>query len=245
MSTTDLSDRVILISGAGGGIGQHVARHAAAAGAECILLGRDSNHLTPVYDAIVAAGGPEPALFPLDVTRAGESDYQRLARGIETDCGRLDGIVHLAAHFDGLMPLASHPIDGWQRIMHVNVTAAFALTQACLPLLQATGDASVVFAADQAGARKAFHGAYAASKAALASLARVFALEHAQSDAVRFNAVDPGPRATPLRKQAFPHDDPAARPAADSAPLFVQCLGPTSRGTTGHVFAADGSSQAL
>lgn len=240
-----LEGRVILITGAGGGIGTHVARGAAAAGAECILMGRGSANLDTVYDQIVTDGNREPALFPLDVTRADENDYQRLADGIDTDCGRLDGIAHLAARFDGLMPLATHPLDGWQRIMHVNVTAPFALTRACLPLMQDTGDASVVFAADRPAEHKAFHGAYAAGKSALMSLTRMFALEHAQTDTLRFNAIDPGPRTTALRKRAFPDDDPEGLPAGDIAPLFVQCLGPASRGTTGCVFEADGSSRVI
>src|SRR5699024_6255647 len=147
----------------------------------------------PTYDAIVADGGREPALFPLDLTKAGEADYARLADGIEADCSRLDGIVHLAAHFDSLMPMATHPIESWQRTMHVNVTAAFALTQLCLPLLRAADDASVLFAADTAAAGKAFWGGYAASKAALLSMTRLFALEHGQSKHMHFNAIEPGP----------------------------------------------------
>lgn len=247
--TTDgdkiLDDHVILITGAGGGIGSHVARAAAAAGAECILLGRQTEHLNVVYDTIVADGNHEPALFPLDLTKAADIDYQRLADGIETDCGRLDGIVHLATRFEGLMPLASHSVEEWRRIMHINVTAAFALTRACLPLLGETGDTSVLFAVDQAAACKAFWGAYAASKAALMSLTRVLALEHSGSNTLRVNAIDPGPRATGLRKAAFPLDDPAARPAEAIAPLFVQCLSAASRGTTGHVFDADGNKRAI
>jgi len=247
MSKNDkvLDHRVILVTGAGGGIGSHVARAVAAAGAECVLLGRQTRHLDSVYDTIVADGSPEPALFPLDFTRAADHDYQRLADGIQSDYGHLDGIVHLAAHFDGLMPLASHTLEQWRRTMHVNVTAAFALTQVCLPLLQDTGDTTVVFAADRDAARKAFWGAYAASKAALMSLTRVLALEHGSSDKVRVNAIDPGPRATALRKIAFPLDDPKARPAADIAPLFVHCLSAASRGTTGHVFDADGSKRMI
>src|SRR5699024_9821268 len=128
-----LANRVILITGAGGGIGSVVASAVAAAGAECILLGRTLAHLESTYDSIVSAGGPEPALFPLDLTRAGDNDYTKRINGIHSDCGRLDGIVHLAAHFDALMPLASFPIDDWKRTMHVNATSAFALTQLCLP----------------------------------------------------------------------------------------------------------------
>lgn len=240
-----LDNRAILITGAGGGIGSVVARAAAAAGAECILLGRSLANLEAVYDAIVADGSRDPALFPLDLTKAAEIDYERLANGIETDCGRLDGIVHLATRFDGLMPLATHPIDDWKRTMHVNVTSAFALTQLCLPLLRNADDASVLFAADTPATSKAFWGAYAAGKAALLSLTRVFALEYGQNPNMHFNAIDPGPRATGLRKTAFPADDPAAQSPEDLAQLFVDCLHLGEDGPSGHVFNADGQSHAI
>lgn len=244
-SAKPLANRVILITGAGGGIGAVVARAVAAAGAECILLGRSLAKLEPVYDAIVADGNRDPALFPLDLTKAGDTDYQRLANGIHTDCGRLDGIVHLATHFDALMPLASVPVDDWKRTMHVNVTSAFGLTQLCLPLLREATDASVLFAADTPAANKAFWGAYAASKAALLSLTRLFALEYGQHPNMHFNAIEPGPRATGLRKKAFPNDDPAAQPPKELAQLFVDCLHPGDSGVSGHLFEADGSNREI
>ncbi|GAB3682624.1 SDR family NAD(P)-dependent oxidoreductase [Salinisphaera aquimarina] len=237
-----LAERVVLITGAGGGIGAVVARGVAAAGAECVLVGRRERTLSPVFDAIVADGSPEPALFPLDVTKAGEDDYQRLVDGIRADCGRLDGLVHLAARFDGLMPLATHPIDGWQRIMHVNLTAAFTLTQLCLPLLQDAGDASVVFTLDQAAAQpKAFWGAYAASKAGLAALVQMFAIEHAQSDHLRFNAVEPGPRKTELRKKAFPAATHLGEPVDSLVDTYVHLLSGAARGTTGQIIDTQGA----
>ena len=236
-----LVDRVVLITGAGGGLGAVVARAIAAAGAECVLLGRRERTLTPVFDAIVADGSPEPALFPLDVTRAGEDDYQRLVDGIAADCGHLDGVVHLAARFDGLMPLATHPIDGWQRIMHINLTAAFTLTQICLPLLQSVDDASVVFTLDDAAAKpKAFWGAYGVSKAGLSSLVKMFAVEHEQSDRLRLNGIDPGPRQTPLRAKAFPTEDPSAQLPESIADTYVHLLSAAARGTTGQILGADG-----
>lgn len=239
MSDSLLAGRVILITGAGGGIGAAVARATAAAGAECVLLGRRESTLAPVFDTIVADGSPEPALFPLDVTKAGEDDYQRLADGIAADCGHLDGIVHAAARFDGLMPLASHPIDAWQRMMHVNLTAPFALTQICLPLLQQAEDASVVFTVDEAAATpKAFWGAYGTSKAGLSTLMRMFAVEHGQSDDLRFNGVDPGPCKTDLRRKAFPATDDLGAPPADVAAPYLQLLSRAARGTTGQVIYA-------
>lgn len=247
MSATDLplDNRAILITGAGGGIGSVAARAIAAAGAECILLGQSTANLEATYDAIVANGDREPALFPLDLTKAGDMDYERLANGINTDCGRLDGIVHLATRFDGLMQMATLPVDEWKRTMHVNVTSAFALTQLNLPLLREAEDASVLFAADTPAAGKAFWGAYAASKAALLSMTRLFALEYGQNPNMHFNAIEPGPRATTLRRKAFPNDDPAAQPPEELAQLFVDCLHLGNAGPSGHIFAADGHSRAI
>lgn len=231
---TQLADRVILITGAGGGIGSAVALAAAQAGAELILCGRTQAHLDATYDAIVAAGGPQPALFPIDFVAASNDDYNRLAEGIRSDCGRLDGIVHLAAHFDALMPFTDQTVDAFRRNLHVNLTAAFAITKACLPLLVESGDASVIFAADSAGAqRKPFWGGYAVAKAGLDCMMTILAQELEHQPGLRFNAVDPGPTRTKLRKLAFPRDDPDASTPQAVVPTFMYLLGPDSHDING------------
>lgn len=232
--TNDLSGRVILISGAGGGLGSVVAKAAANAGAEMVLVGRRLKPLEQTYDAIVADGGIQPALFPLDFTKAGADDYQRLFDGIQKDCGRLDGIVHLAAHFDGLKPLQDYEVADWQRSIHVNLTAPFAITQVCLPLLYSAPDASVIFTADSvAHEAKAYWGAYAAGKCSLETLSAMFAAENQHRENLRFNAVDPGPLTTSLRKKAFPSDDPLARAPETAVATMLYLLGEESRGVTG------------
>ena len=234
MSTAQLSGRVVLVTGAGGGLGSAVAIAAAKAGAELILVGRRQRPLEVVYDAIVAADGKQPALFPLDFTKAGADDYQRLVDGIQNDCGRLDGIVHLAARFDGLKPLNDYDIADWQRSVHVNLTAPFAITQVCLPLLRAAPDASVIFAADSiAHEAKAYWGAYAAGKCGLETLCAMFAAENRHVESLRFNAMDPGPLSTSLRKKAFPADDPQARPAESAVASILYLLSQASRGING------------
>ncbi len=240
MTTADLDGRVILITGAGGGLGSVVAQAAAKAGAELILVGRRLKPLEQVYDTIVADGGKQPALFPLDFTKASADDYQRLVEGIQNDCGRLDGIVQLAAHFDGLKPLQDYEVADWQRSIHVNLTAPFAITQACLGLLRAAPDASVVFAADSiAQDAKAYWGAYAAGKCGVETLCSLFAAENRHVENLRFNCVDPGPLSTPLRGKAFPSDDPKARPAETAVASVLYLLGPASRGVSGQRIEAN------
>lgn len=221
-----LAGRVILITGAGGGLGGAVAQAAAAAGAELILCGRDQKRLEAVYDAVVNAGDPEPALFPLDFGGAAEADYERLAEGIETDFGRLDGIAHLAAAFGGLTPLASLSLEEWQRTLHATLTAPFAVTRACLPLLQAADDAAVVLTTDGRAARgPAFWGAYAAAKAGLETMAAMLAAE--TGDGLRVHTFDPGPLDTALRRRAYPGGDPKAVPPDAAAAEIVRLLGST------------------
>lgn len=234
MPQADLNNRVILITGASGGLGSALAPAAARAGAELILTGRRLKPLEAVYDAVVAAGGPQPALFPLDFTKAGADDYQRLIDGITADCGRLDGIVHLAASFTGLKPLHDYDMAEWQRSLHVNLTAPFTVTQACMPLLRAAPDASVVFVSDEtAHQARAYWGAYAAAKVGSDTLYRMLAAEYRHVDNLRFNAVSPGPLATGLRKKAFPGDEPGASTPDAAVNAILHLLGPQGRASRG------------
>lgn len=231
-----LDGRVILITGGGGGLGSAVAQAAAQAGAELILCGRSQQPLNHTYDAIVAAGDPQPALFPIDFASASSTDYQRLADGIRADCGRLDGIVHLAAHFDGLRPFVDQSVDDFRRNLHVNLTAPFALLKACLPLLLESGTASVVFASDSVGAQhQPFWGSYGVAKAGLDCMLHMLAQELEHQPGLRFNAVDPGPTRTPLRKLAFPTDDPQARQPQAAASTFIHLLRPVSHDINGQI----------
>src|SRR6478672_10167830 len=139
-----LAGRVVLITGAPGGLGSVAARACARAGATVVLLGRKVPKLNRLYDAIVAEG-PEPLLYPLDLEGASPDDYAELAARIEPELGRLDGLLHCAAEFRGLTPLLHTDPAAFARAIHVNLTAPAWLTQACLPLLLRAPDAAVVF----------------------------------------------------------------------------------------------------
>jgi NAD(P)-dependent dehydrogenase (short-subunit alcohol dehydrogenase family) len=230
-----LRDRVILITGAANGIGRAVADACAAQGASVILLDRDVRGLEQAYDAITAAGHPEPALYPMDLKGATPDDYATLADTIANEFGRLDGLVHNAAYLGALVPFANFEHELWFETLQVNLNAPYLLTMACLGLLQPSGDASIVFAADAAGRHgKAYWGAYAVSKAATEGFMQVLADEFEANTPIRVNSLDPGPVRTALRRLAYPFEDrDSLRVPADVVKPFLFLLGPDSKGITG------------
>jgi NAD(P)-dependent dehydrogenase (short-subunit alcohol dehydrogenase family) len=212
-----LTGRVVLVTGAYGGLGSAVARAAARAGATVVITGKRKRQLEQLYDAMMSEGLPEPVIHPLDMEAATPTDYAALAEGLERDFGRLDGIVHAAASFAGLTPIAMHKPDAWLRTMHVNVSAPFALTQACMPLLLGAPDSAVVFVLDNPELLQRAHwGAYGASKAALE---RLVAILHQETDdgAMRTHALLPAPMRTTLRRMAYFGEDSMQLPLPDAA----------------------------
>ncbi|PXV58235.1 NAD(P)-dependent dehydrogenase, short-chain alcohol dehydrogenase family [Dyella jiangningensis] len=216
-----LAGRVVLVTGAYGGLGAAVARAASRAGATVIITGRRKRQLEQLYDAMVGEDLPEPVIHPLDLEAATPTDYEALADGIERDFGRLDGIVHAAASFKELTPLSVHKPDDWLRAMHVNVSAPFALTQACMPLLTRVPDSAAVFVLDNPDlVRRAHWGAYGVSKAALERLVEVLH-EETDTSPLRAHALLPAPMRTTLRRAAYFGEDTMTQPLPDTAAQAV------------------------
>lgn len=226
-----LRERVVLITGAAGGLGRASALACARAGASVVLLGRRIARLEKVYDEIVASGAAKPALYPLDLAGATPRDYAELAAAIERECGRLDGIVHAAAHFEGLQPASDIEADGWLRGMHVNVSAPFLLTQACLSVLREAKQSSVVFVLDDpARMGRAYWGAYGVAKHALAGLVSILRQEW-ESTSVRAHALLPAPMRTKLRHAAYFGENADALPTPGAtADAVVYLLGADATG---------------
>ena len=235
-----LEGRVILITGSTRGIGRTCALACAAHGATVVLHGRHAASLEVVYDEITAKAYPEPAAIPLDLEKAGTREFDHMAYAIESQLGRLDGIVHNAAHLDKLSALEHQSIDEWTRTMRVNVIAAFALTQACARLLRASPDASVIYTSEQHATQPAaYWGAYAVSKSALETTAIIQADEWSRLTHLRANVVVPGAVASPSRSKTHPGELSDSLPAAQSLmPLYLYLLGPDSRGVSGRIFRA-------
>jgi NAD(P)-dependent dehydrogenase (short-subunit alcohol dehydrogenase family) len=232
-----LNDRVIVVTGAGDGIGRATALAAAAHGATVVLLGRTVAKLTAVYDAIEEAGGAQPAIYPIDFEGATAHDFAVMAERLDQAFGRVDGVVHCAATFPYLSRIDDYDPETWGKVLQVNLSAPFMLTQACLPLLRRSQGASIVFLSDTVGRHgRAYWGAYAVSKFGLEGLMQTLADELAQSS-IRANSLDPGPTRTNLRAQAYPVEDPThLKPAEDVVPMVLWLLGPDSGATTGQAF---------
>lgn len=236
----ELAGRVIAITGASDGLGRAVALACAQHGATVVLIGRSEKKLEAVHAAIATTGGPEAAIGVLDLERALAADYDRLAAALAERYGRLDGLLHNAGLLGTLSPIEHYDVPTWCRVLHVNLTAAFALTQVLLPALKKSADASVVFTSSSVGRRgRAYWGAYAVSKFALEGLAQVLADELEGTSAIRVNTLNPGRARTAMRRQAYPAEDVASvpLPAALTGP-YIALLGPASRGVTGQAFDA-------
>ena len=242
----ELAGRVIAITGASDGIGRAVALACARHQATVILIGRNERKLEAVHAEIGASGAPEASIAVLDLERALAADYDRVADAVLERYGRLDGLLHNAALLGSLSPIEHYDVPTWCRVLHVNVTAAFALTQVLLPALKKSADASVLFTASTVGRQgRAYWGAYAVSKFALEGLSQVLSAELEGISRVRVNTLNPGRARTAMRRQAYPAEDIATLPlpAALTAP-YIALLGPASRGISGGSFDAQPSALA-
>lgn len=229
-----LRDRIILITGATEGIGRALALHAAELGAQVILHGRNVQKLEKVYDEIEALeSAPRPSIAVLDLASAGSDAYRSLAESLEAEFGRLDGLVHNAGILGDRFSIEQYDVVQWQQVMHVNVTAAFALTQVCLPLLKQASDPSIIFTSSGVGRiGKSYWGAYAVSKFATEGLSQVLANEHREGK-IRSNCINPGPTRTGMRLAAYPAEDRDLLKRPDEIlATYVYLLGPDSRGVT-------------
>jgi NAD(P)-dependent dehydrogenase (short-subunit alcohol dehydrogenase family) len=242
-AAAELAGRVIAITGAGDGIGRAVALACARHQASLILIGRNASKLEAVHAEIAASGAPEASIAVLDLERALAADYDRVADAVLERYGRLDGLLHNAALLGTLSPIEHYDVPTWCRVLHVNVTAAFALTQVLLPALKKSADASVVFTASAVGRRgRAYWGAYAVSKFAVEGLSQVLSAELEGISHVRVNALNPGRARTAMRRQAYPAEDIETLPLPEALTgPYIALLGPASRGVSGGSFDAQAS----
>jgi NAD(P)-dependent dehydrogenase (short-subunit alcohol dehydrogenase family) len=235
-----LSGRVILVTGATSGLGRALALACARSGASVILSGRNGNKLERVYTEIEQLGAPQPAIAVLDLATATAVEYDSLAHIIEGEFGRLDGLVHAAGLLGDRSPLEHYDVPTWCKVLHVNLTAPFILTQVLLPCLRKSTDASVIFVSSGVvKSPRPFWGAYAVAKAGLEPVRNMLSEELEGTPNIRVNSVNPGRMRTPMRAAAYPAEDPQTLPApAEVAGTFLFLLSGHSRGVRDRYFEA-------
>ena len=235
-----LAGRVILITGAGGGLGRALAVESARAGASVILSGRNAAKLDRVYDEIEKLGGPQPAIAALDLAAATAVDYDNLAKTIDDEFGKLDGLVHCAALLGERTPLEQYDVPTWCKVLHVNLTAPFILTQVLLPNLRKSADASVIFVSSGVVTnQRPYWGAYAVAKSGLESVRSMLSQELEGEPNIRVNSVNPGRMRTGMRAAAYPAEDPNTLPAPVSVSgTFLYLLSALGRGIDGQYIEA-------
>ena len=235
-----LNDRIILITGASDGIGRALAIRAAELGGQIILHGRNVKKLEKVYDEIDSIkSAPRPSIAVVDLASANSNAYESLASNLEQEYGRLDGLVHNAGILGGRFSIEQYDAVQWQHVMHVNVTAVFAMTQVLLPMMKQSDDPSVIFTTSGVGRTgRAYWGAYAVSKFATEGLSQVLADEH-RNGKLRANCVNPGATRTNMRLEAYPAEDrDALKRPEEILATYLYLLGPDSQGVTGQSFDA-------
>lgn len=232
-----LAGRVILVTGASSGLGRAASLAFARHGATVALLARDEAKLEAVYDEILAAGDPEPAMFPYDLAAADDRSLETLASTLAQHLKRLDGLLHSAHQFYSLTPLELQTLEQWQTLMRVNLIAPFALTRACLPLLKQAPDASVMFTGETHGHQpSAYWGGYAVAKSGLETLTRIWAAEVGADENLRINTLIPGQVATTLRSRTHPGLAAETLPSVDDLmPWYLYLMGADGRTVRGQI----------
>ncbi len=239
VSENALKDKIILITGAGAGIGKQAALSYAEHGATVILLGRTVKKLEQTYDEIEAAGYPTPAIVPLDMKGASKQNYVDMVETIEGQFGRLDGVLHNAGMLGVLSPFDQIDEATFDDVMQINVKSQFLMTQALIPLMRKSEDSRIIFTSSSVGHQgRAFWGSYSISKFATEGMMQVLADELSDTP-IRVNAINPGATRTSMRAQAYPAEDSnTLKTPQDIIPLYVYLMAPEGKEVNGQCIDA-------
>jgi NAD(P)-dependent dehydrogenase (short-subunit alcohol dehydrogenase family) len=225
--------KIALITGASRGIGRAAALACARAGMQVVATGRAQAALESLDDEIRAAGGLAPTIVPLDLTDFDGID--RLGGALFQRFGRVDCLVHAAAHLGDLMPLAHMTPRLGEAMIATNLTATWRLIRSVEPLLlQSNAPRAVFFTSGVVAKPRAFWGLYAATKAATQSLVQCWA-DEVDFKKVVATILNPGAVATAMRNKAFPGEDQSTLPQPQALSSMILSLLDESHTVTGTI----------
>ena len=239
-SENALKDKNILITGATDGIGRALALQSAKLGARVILHGRNRKKLEAIHDEItINPQSQKPTIAMLDFEIAASESYSSLSESIMDDFDCLDGLIHCAGILGDRSAIEQYDPGLWQKVMHVNLTAPFVLTQALMPNLKLSKRPSIIFTSSGVGQiGKAFWGAYCVSKFGTEALSQILSQELIHTS-FRVNCINPGAVKTKMRLAAYPAEsrDNLKSPHEIIGP-YLFLLEDQSIGITGKCFDA-------
>ncbi|EEZ79642.1 MAG: YciK family oxidoreductase [Candidatus Thioglobus sp.] len=230
----ELTDKVILVTGANRGFGRAMTLDLAKAGATVIMLGRDLGSLESVYDEVVDLGYQEPVLYPLDLEGATPEHYEQLQANLLENFDQLDGLIHNASIIGTMMPIEQYDIKLWYSTMQINVNAVFMLTQFLIPVLNKSDDARILFLSSSVGrSARAYWGAYGVSKFAIEGLSKTLS-EELEKTNIRVNSLDPKRMRTKMRQTAYPAENADNNPTPESiSPAIVYLMSESTKALNG------------
>ncbi len=196
-------NKVVIVTGAGGGIGRSVAQRFASAGAAVVAVGRTHSKVQDVADEIANAGGRAVAMAA-DVSS--EEDVTRVIGDTYRALGRIDVMVNNAAVCPQVR-LTDMSLTEWTGVITNNLTSVFLFCRGVIPyMLEQGGGAIVNVSSVHALATLDGYSAYSASKAGIVGLTRAIALDYAKNN-IRVNAVLPGAVRTPMLESSVKNLD--------------------------------------
>ena len=235
-----LKERVILVTGSGGGIGRAVAMAFAKAGAQLVLLGRQRHLLQETAQQIEKTQGVSPLVIPMDLRSVNSVDYTHLSKSIAERFNRLDGLLHNAAVLGTMGPIATSDVETWYGVMQINLNAVYLLTREMMPLMELSKSASIIFTSSGVGRTpRGYWGAYSVSKYAVEGLMQILAQELGSTSNIRVNSMDPGVVNTAMRRAAYPAENPNNNPMPeDIVNAYLYLMGSDSEGINGQAIRA-------
>jgi NAD(P)-dependent dehydrogenase (short-subunit alcohol dehydrogenase family) len=242
--------KVVLITGAGQGIGRELARQFAAAGAIPIVADLNLDNARSVRDEIVSQGGKASAHL---VDIAGAGSVENLVGAVLAEHGKIDVLINNAAMFASLdkRHFEAIPLDEWDRVMQVNITGPFLCARAVVPAMRKAGWGRIINVSSDAvpkGVKNYLH--YVTSKSAIIGMTNAMARELGP-DGINVNCIRPGPVATEVERAVNPTLDLRRMQLSqqciqrgmvhtDLVGLMIFLATPASSFITGQTIAVDG-----